>query len=364
MKVLQYIKTFIKKFTTAELIAFALTFIGGIILVVFWIRLSNSNIVFWSADIDFGKTGQVGDFIGGLVGSIWALVGVILFYRTLTLQRDALEMQREELALQREELRKTREVFNLQMFENTFFNMLKSHQEIKDGIEFNLHDVLCWHGTHPASKTEKLTIKGIDFFKEAKRDFTDWYWEFGGVSRGKRFKWIGEDALNDGVFIFDNEEESTPPIDEPEKRVAHKYDRFWRQYHNYLGHYFRHLHYTMKHIADGENKELERVRELYSKNVTELEREEMIVKDRFQYYAGVLRSHLSVSEQFLLYYNGLSFYDTAKPLIEKYQLVRSFTLDDLVDHERHNNLYKGITLKWMSEALRPDPKYKPQPIER
>lgn len=53
------------------------------------------------------KVGQFGDFIGGIVGSVWALSGVILFYVALSLQR-------KEFALQRQELKETRNVFEQQ----------------------------------------------------------------------------------------------------------------------------------------------------------------------------------------------------------------------------------------------------------
>lgn len=86
-----------------------------------------------SNSIKADKVGQLGDFIGGIVGSIWALAGVILFYVALTTQKRELKLQRQEFRLQRQELSMTRSVFEkqskliqLQQRENTFFNLLEN----------------------------------------------------------------------------------------------------------------------------------------------------------------------------------------------------------------------------------------------
>ena len=107
-------------------------FIG---LVVFQWR---ETIFEFSSPINSDKIGQLGDFIGGFVGSIWALAGVILFYvalgqqlKDLKINIDTLNQQIKEFELQRKELEETRKVMELQsntlqtqQFETTFFNVL------------------------------------------------------------------------------------------------------------------------------------------------------------------------------------------------------------------------------------------------
>lgn len=111
------------------------------------------------------KFGQFGDIIGGVVGSMWALAGVLLFYAAFKKQIESLENQKlateaaiesikiqsDELKLQRSELQQTREVFKQQeetirsqRFENSFYNLLnllnsniqnidlKEEKELKD----------------------------------------------------------------------------------------------------------------------------------------------------------------------------------------------------------------------------------------
>ena len=136
----------------------------------------NSKILLWFGIILFGigiflflwkesftgenkinseKIAQFGDFIGGIIGSVWSLAGVILFYVALTEQREdikinrealnaqvsALNKQIEEFELQRDELKETRKVFKeqsetlkIQRFENTFFQLINLHHEIIDKL--------------------------------------------------------------------------------------------------------------------------------------------------------------------------------------------------------------------------------------
>lgn len=77
---------------------------------------------------DEEKIGQFGDFVGGVIGSLFALVGVILYYvalkeqrkdlrmnqNSLGLQTKALNQQVEEFKAQEKELKETREVYEKQ----------------------------------------------------------------------------------------------------------------------------------------------------------------------------------------------------------------------------------------------------------
>ena len=104
------------------------------------------------------KIAQLGDFIGGIVGSLWSLAGVILFYVALTEQRKDIQINRDalnaqvsafnqqiqEFELQRTELTETRKVFEeqsetlkIQRFENTFFQLLTLHHELVDKLNFS-----------------------------------------------------------------------------------------------------------------------------------------------------------------------------------------------------------------------------------
>lgn len=82
----------------------------------------------FSSVLDESKIGQFGDFVGGFVGSLFALIGVILYYVALKEQRkdiqinrdalklqiDALKQQVKEFKAQKEELIETRKVYEEQ----------------------------------------------------------------------------------------------------------------------------------------------------------------------------------------------------------------------------------------------------------
>lgn len=107
------------------------------------------------------KIGQFGDFIGGIIGSLFSLVGVVLFYvalkdqredfktnqTTLKLQIDAFQQQVKEFELQREELTQTRKVYEdqsrtlkAQKFEETFYsfmNVFIERRKTLSDIDYN-----------------------------------------------------------------------------------------------------------------------------------------------------------------------------------------------------------------------------------
>lgn len=106
-------------------IAFAFTVIGFIVFICFIAFLSFDGYGIRGKDINMNATGQVGDFIGGVVGSLWSLVSVLLFYRALTLQREDLQNQREELRLGR-----------LEFTVNRITNIIYKQAEIFNGLSF------------------------------------------------------------------------------------------------------------------------------------------------------------------------------------------------------------------------------------
>lgn len=83
---------------------------------------------------EMAQTGQVGDFIGGIVGAIWALAGVFLYFSAIRLQTKELSRQ----ASTEDENRYTEQIKQL---ENTFFNLLNIQQNIKQNLSSNFRDI-------------------------------------------------------------------------------------------------------------------------------------------------------------------------------------------------------------------------------
>ena len=131
---------------TIERFSFILIGIGILIAIAtFFLFVMGEEFNNSSSQIKADKFAHYGDTIGGVVGSLWALAGVLLFYAAFKKQIEALEDQKEstrttqravelqskELRLQREELSQTREVFKeqektlkVQQYESTYFNLL------------------------------------------------------------------------------------------------------------------------------------------------------------------------------------------------------------------------------------------------
>jgi hypothetical protein len=275
-----------------------LIFFAGIVL-FFW----NDTLFKTDNLIKSDKIGQFGDFVGGLIGSLWALSGVILFYVALKEQRSdletnrevlktqviALEKQIEEFELQRQELELTRKVFTeqrdtlkLQQFESTFFSMLNLHHQIVDGIDI---ETTKGGGLLSAEKEKDVTLTGRDcfeyFFKEYSDIYESWHRET-------------DEAI----------------------RIEKSYTQFYLNHQTDLGHYFRNLYNILKFI--------------HKKNPG----------DKF-FYANLLRAQLSSSELLMLFYNCLSQFgnDKFKPLIEEYHFLQNMPKNPIFNKQEHTRFY-------------------------
>jgi len=88
-------KKFEKSFVNG--LAFLLVLSGIVLIVIFVTRLSDHfSIAHKSSDLDMAATGQVGDFIGGVAGTLFSLVGILLLIMTLKEQRESFQRERFE----------------------------------------------------------------------------------------------------------------------------------------------------------------------------------------------------------------------------------------------------------------------------
>lgn len=76
-------------------VAYVCVGIGLLVLVGFLCLINKTyNIGGKLTSEEMAQTGQVGDFIGGVIGSVWALAGVFLYFSALKLQQQELKSQR------------------------------------------------------------------------------------------------------------------------------------------------------------------------------------------------------------------------------------------------------------------------------
>ncbi|GAB3201132.1 hypothetical protein ABID22_003381 [Pontibacter aydingkolensis] len=111
-----------------EIIGYALILAGAIVL--FWgtVKFNLLHELYTDpSDRKGGVFGEYGEFIGGIVGSLWALAGVFLFFATLTYQK-------REFELQRYELHKTQKIFQQQNFSTLYISFVNKHNDIIDSL--------------------------------------------------------------------------------------------------------------------------------------------------------------------------------------------------------------------------------------
>lgn len=120
-----------------------LTMLGIGIIVWFLIRgFFYEKFISPETNINLTNSAQVGDFIGGFVGTIFTLVGILLLYETLSLQRL--------------EFSESRKVFVKQQFDNSFFELLRLYKE-------NVQQLKCY------SYVGGEALTGKDFFEHQQK---------------------------------------------------------------------------------------------------------------------------------------------------------------------------------------------------
>jgi len=251
------------------------------------------------------KFGQLGDIVGGFIGSLWALAGVIMLYAALKDHREdiqnnqkaleahieTLQVQTNEFQLQRIELTETRVVFieqtktlKLQQFEQTFFNMLNLHHLIINELRFTHKKKSITKSLENVSQkilsTTETFHKGRDCFKYFYSEFQKTYEK--------------HSALNA------HEDDS--------ETIKHSFSDFYEKYQSSLGHYFKN---TFKIILLTENAP----------------------KEFTDFYLNILKSHISTFEKLLFFYYILSYSknEIVKEVAAKGAFLEDFPKEDLPD---------------------------------
>jgi hypothetical protein len=125
--------------------AITLLIIGFLTIIIFSVIEPFND---WSCIPNPELFSQFGSFIGGFIGTIFSLVAAILIYRALVAQKEAISKQED--------------LFTLGSFENIFFNLLKTQQEITTEIK------VIYPYLDRNFNTQQNTVQGRKFFAFAK----------------------------------------------------------------------------------------------------------------------------------------------------------------------------------------------------
>ncbi len=147
-----------------------------------------------SNNINLLQSSLIGEFISGFSGTIFTIIGVVLLFETLVLQR--------------KELKESRAVFEKQQFENTFFNLLKLYEEITKSLFYI-----------DTSSTDSTKFFGKEYFQKNKEKFYNSFKQLKTLSNIRR-------------------------------NVKLAYTDFYSSNKEIISHYFRTIYRTFKYISE------------------------------------------------------------------------------------------------------------------
>lgn len=290
-------------------------FSGIFVIVIFLGSLSKSYTVWGDLPLALDKTGQVGDFIGGVVGALWSFTGVLLFYLSLKLQRKEFELQRDELSQTREEFKTQNNTLRLQRFENTFFNLIALHHQIVNSIDFDIYEGKKYNSRSLSEQgmlsqeLNLITLRGRDVFKHH-------------------------------YILFSNQIIKNHDV----KYVMEKYMKYWDLVQTDFGHYFRNLYRIVKIVDETEFYTYEELGGKSDGNSNEYNTKNFEVRYR---YISMLRAQLSDYELLWLFLNCLSDNgkEKFKELVEKYSLLKNMSKSRMIN--------QGLIDSYVSTAFEP-----------
>lgn len=326
--------------------------------------------------IDFTKTGQIGDTLGGIMNPFIAIGGVLLTYLAFYMQFKANQLQRQQFEIQLEEdknqfklERKEQEKqFTKNHFENQFYEMVRLHKENVNEIELEIKKETFHNGNKHIEKTQ---IKGREAFTHFMEELKIIYY----VAK-KAFSNKDKDFLmNKAYSIFfhsmiiyhsnlpnkkddpetysllvnlisirdkfkDNPTEYQKHINEDCKEYFSKGQlkhHLFGGYSSYLAHYYRHLYQTVKFIVS--------------------QKEEMLSYSQKRNYLRILRSQLSNQEQAMLFYNwksefGKNWENKKQNYFTDYRMIHNLYDDILINDFKLEEVFDIKNLNYLKEENR------------
>lgn len=251
-------------------------------------------------------TAAIGDTIGGIMSPFIGISGVIMTGIAFYAQYRANEMVRNQ--------------FELQKFENQFYEMLRLHKENVNEIQkIDSNSIIKGRSIFYEMKKELTTalyfvknlIQNID---DIKKVYDIFFWGLNRETSNEIEKRILEE-IKKTINLTPLNEIST------EESVLYKSNlniTFLAGYHSHLGHYYRHLFHIVKFVAK--------------------QSENLISEDKKMEYLKILRNQLSNYEQEMLFYNWLCGYgnkweNEENQFFTKYKMIHNLWYFDLYKHK-------------------------------
>ena len=280
---------------------------------------------------DKGQTGTIGDLfspINSLFSGL-AFCGIII----------TIFLQQKELSLQRQELVTTREIFQKQQFENTFFQLSSLHQSLVNNIH---HEFTIISNTNGVEKERnKVEFNGRDYFHFIETDLKELFHFVNRSIKNGRIPDQDKDNTNinrmlheysiDKNFFYAYPGYQYKDIDLKDENQVAKF--LLRQVCNAISykvsHYYRHIFSILDFIQMSQEQEI----------VSKADNRKLETEIRFQQYAAFFQAQFSNSELFLLFYFSLDRPEL-KALVNRYNFFKSLSSEFLISSlhaDWHNN---------------------------
>ncbi|MBI5219181.1 MAG: putative phage abortive infection protein [Bacteroidia bacterium] len=290
-----------------EIFSLAVGSMGAIIGIVFVFRLIANDYSF-SGTLNLEDSARTGDFVGGVIGSFWALTSVLLLFLTLRLQRKGIV--------------ETSEALRIQQFENNFYNLVKTQQEIVNSIEVEIRS----YDENGAITTYKSN--GRKFFTEARRDLKSIYEFLTSDKYSTKTKSLNLPLIVHLRYnITENDYNRVKEYKNDKLSVIKEsYQFFFNKHNSEIGHYFRHLYHIIKYVkeAEGSDKRTHEIKHTF-----------------YCKYANFIQAQMSSAELFLLFYNCICF-RKMKESVEYYDLLENLPFEDLIEEDHRAFYVKGL----------------------
>lgn len=220
--------------------------------------------------------GAFGDFIGGSLNPFFSFLALIAILLTIIVQSRELNLSTIELSRSAAALKEQSKTLTVQNFENTFFQMVRLHNDIVNGIDLR-------------AKGGNITTQGRDCFE---------------VFYEKRFS---------KEYGKKNTELSGAPFLEIAQSA---YQEIFNKNQGEVGHYFRNLYTIIRYIDDS------------------------VVNEKKKYIRIIRAQLSSYEIALLFYNSLHSVgRERFKPLIERYELLENMDLGMLKNPPDHIPLY-------------------------
>lgn len=350
--------------------AYILIIVGAISVICYVIPLYYSGYTIMGNldNTDIEITGQFGDYFGGVIGSIWTLAGVLLYF-------SALKVQQEQLKAQKEEMKQSEKLLSQQQFESTFFGLLQTQKNLKKDLYCEVkvltpieYDYTFKYIEYDSKLFFRYIIQEMKKLYQVytRETFTTWddnmarnqiedlnnYAEYCRLeeipfNHSTEFSRIFQELdLSYTTSFYQVKERNINAAKNKESEellCCSIYGHILLAYQEQLGHYFRHLYNIVKFLDSEKEKNLADIRDKNGR------KEKKAINERFANYFSFIHSILSTSELTVLFYNSMLF-PKSRNLYVKYGMFNNLLKTKLIN-QKHAELIESANLKDKKELF-------------